>query len=655
MEEQHVITPDRPGAADFGQSLREERSRVHDFVRGYQRQLAEIEERLESELAQAQQALPQVDEVQRHNADDQSAAWADHRRQLAELVERLEARRGEHAQALDRLRADRDATSGEIAARQADLERQTAEASERAGEQAALLHEREARAAAKEKDLARLVDRNQAEFHELAAERKRLEQRQEELEREHAEMLAGRERLTEQRRRVAEDFREQRSAHFAQLDRRRQELDATFAEQRGKFEQSLADARRQIGRLDEQLRQAHSERDAARQELAAARQELAAARRGHEALDHKFATLTSSHDDLRQQLTDRQVKLASVEQRQRELEDERDDLLRQVAQASRREGTAAHQTADQNAESDQALLQLTAQLAAARDQTAAAQAERNAAQEEAARTKAAAANLKEQLATAGDAEEVERLREELVQAEREKRRLESELAEAVAQFSRQTGDEGEEAADLKSRLTMALDDLRAEKARNGELQRKVLTAAQNGNAPAAGGGGMDWESQKRRMLASLEADGEVAAPERAAERLKIEDAIQATEQAVAEKDSEIGELKKLLEEQSGNWGNVAVGAAAIADVLDKDEIVRQEREGLQSLQTEWREKLRQAEVDISVERAKLARDRADLEEKLRVLEQHQPPADGKGAKSPPEKPQRGRWLARLGLKDQAEE
>jgi hypothetical protein len=32
-----------------------------------------------------------------------------------------------------------------------------------------------------------------------------------------------------------------------------------------------------------------------------------------------------------------------------------------------------------------------------------------------------------------------------------------------------------------------------------------------------------------------------------------------------------------------------------------------------------------------------------------------PQADGKGLKSPPEKPQRGRWLARLGLKDQAEE
>jgi len=71
------------------------------------------------------------------------------------------------------------------------------------------------------------------------------------------------------------------------------------------------------------------------------------------------------------------------------------------------------------------------------------------------------------------------------------------------------------------------------------------------------------------------------------------------------------------------------------------------------LQTEWEGKMRTAEVEISVERAKLARERSDLEEKLRVLEERsatmgaQTPAANAAAKEP----KRGRWLERLGLKD----
>ena len=68
---------------------------------------------------------------------------------------------------------------------------------------------------------------------------------------------------------------------------------------------------------------------------------------------------------------------------------------------------------------------------------------------------------------------------------------------------------------------------------------------------------------------------------------------------------------------------------------------------------ELREKLSRAEIDISMERAKLARERAELEEKLQRLErektQHGPSASD--AEDVRQSGPRGNWLSRLGLKD----
>jgi len=124
--------------------------------------------------------------------------------------------------------------------------------------------------------------------------------------------------------------------------------------------------------------------------------------------------------------------------------------------------------------------------------------------------------------------------------------------------------------------------------------------------------------------------------------------LRATDQAIAAKDREIAELRQLLQDQSKNLGTVAVGAAALGQMLDNDAIIREERENLRKLQEEWREKLRQAEIEIAVERAKLARQRAELEERLRELP---PKPESGGPSEKAEKPARGRWLARLGLAD----
>ncbi len=168
---------------------------------------------------------------------------------------------------------------------------------------------------------------------------------------------------------------------------------------------------------------------------------------------------------------------------------------------------------------------------------------------------------------------------------------------------------------------------------------------------------LDWEAEKRRVLAALEAEGDGSTTNENSQGFSKEDVqalVQRTEMLLADKDREIAELKQLLQQQSTNLGSVAVGAAAIGELLDADAIIQEEREKLRMLQAEWQEKLRTAEIEISVERAKLARQRAEIEEMLRDnrLANNNPPSHtpAKADKAPA-----GRWLARLGLKDANED
>ena len=99
---------------------------------------------------------------------------------------------------------------------------------------------------------------------------------------------------------------------------------------------------------------------------------------------------------------------------------------------------------------------------------------------------------------------------------------------------------------------------------------------------------------------------------------------------------------------------MAIGAAAIAEMIDSDELVQQERERLQLLQAEWEEKFRQGEIEASLERAKLSRERqelakkqAELEEQLEHARRESRHANENGSAS------KRRWLVKLGLSDDA--
>ncbi|MGY8771081.1 MAG: hypothetical protein ACKVH8_21935, partial [Pirellulales bacterium] len=208
----------------------------------------------------------------------------------------------------------------------------------------------------------------------------------------------------------------------------------------------------------------------------------------------------------------------------------------------------------------------------------------------------------------------------------ERDQLFSQVEELQLSASNASSEDGnsERANDLERRLQMSLDDLKELKAENQKLQQDLSnqsTAADD----SADDGVMDWEATKRKMLAQLEADCDEGNFEDAERKLSVKDAISKTDQALKSKDEEIGELNEAIESMRaagvGNNEGVAMGAHAIGSLLDQDELIAHERDNLKQLQEEWKDKLRKAEVELSVERAKIARERADMQGQLKQLEQ----------------------------------
>ena len=218
------------------------------------------------------------------------------------------------------------------------------------------------------------------------------------------------------------------------------------------------------------------------------------------------------------------------------------------------------------------------------------------------------------------------------------------------------GDRAEVAEDASRRYLMTMDDIRDLKARNAELQRQLLeiqagSARQGAAGPPHADGGGDWETQKRRLLAEWESDDQHDA-ESTERRSKIEEIVARTDRIIAEKNREIEELHHLLSNQSNSLGSLALGAAALEQVLDQDVIVREERQRLQQLQEECRAKLRQAEIELAMERARLARRDVEIEEKLRNNDLRRSSAEAEAeALAPTGRPVRGRWRTQLGLTD----
>jgi hypothetical protein len=230
-------------------------------------------------------------------------------------------------------------------------------------------------------------------------------------------------------------------------------------------------------------------------------------------------------------------------------------------------------------------------------------------------------------------------------------RLEVAVSDGTAEGSEKAAG-GEDEEEYRRRYEMALDDLRELKAANSQLQEQLskarATASTMAKESRSQQPSLDWESEKLRILAALESDLDENNSEQRAERLKIEDVLQSTEKVIAEKDKEIQELKQRLQDAAAA-APLNQMAAAIEQTLQNDIVIQQERERLRQLEEQLQSRLCRAEIEISLERAKLARERAEIEERQRLAGL----GASKSADQPntvaAEQPARGRWLSRLGL------
>ena len=216
-----------------------------------------------------------------------------------------------------------------------------------------------------------------------------------------------------------------------------------------------------------------------------------------------------------------------------------------------------------------------------------------------------------------------------------------------------------EEVELRERLEMATCEIIDLRSQNEELNERVsrlqINTAAHGHMPHLGQEGMSWEERKKLLLAQLNAEQDGVEPEAAAaKRLEIDDVLKATEAELARRDREIAELRSLVEQQSDARQGVAVGAAAVAQLIESDELVQEEREKLRTMQKTWEEKFRQSEIDLSMERAKLARERLQLEEQKQDLEAALHAAAHNAIVDPKDKadPKARKWLSRLGLKEE---
>jgi chromosome segregation ATPase len=499
----------------------------------------------------------------------------------------------------------------------------------------------------------------------LAAEAESLAKLSSELDRRESELVEFEIRLKTQEQSVVEQLARQQ----AELDERAADLHAAGQQIRqaqralAASEEELASDREQVARLRERLQEQVHAVEQERENLSVRRSDTNTQRRRiarelHNQRQAQKAEIAGEREALR---VNREALKAEREHHREEYEQRLADLnrrseeLRQMAVAG--DGQLREQLEGAQADASELRRQLNEHkhiLNARAQELTTIRAEHAAALAKLETLETDQGDLREELANrqandGNESAEIKRLRDEI-----DSLRAQLATAESRPASTEVSEEETRKREDMKRRFELAVEDLRDVKRRNSDLEEQ-LAVARAGQAMADVGSGvvkLDWEAQKRKLLASLEADEDDDDDEHdREERLRIQSTIRITDEIVARKDQEIMELKRVLDDQSSNLGSVAVGASAIAEMFDQDELILQERENLARIQAEWRDKLRQAEIDISVERARMARERIELDEKLQSL-QAEKDKFGDPSKGEASNPNQRRWWTRLGLKEQ---
>ncbi len=237
------------------------------------------------------------------------------------------------------------------------------------------------------------------------------------------------------------------------------------------------------------------------------------------------------------------------------------------------------------------------------------------------------------------------------------------LSQRVEELERQPAapvdtDTAQQMADLQRRFELAVEDVRELKTKNAKLESQLAAAKSTGAAANKhDSGGMDWESQKRRLLAALEETSEDDHdPALRKERATIKNTIEITDAVIAEKDRQIAELETRL----GNLQNDPrvideARGRQIIELVNADEVIADHRRRAQEHERALQEKLREAELELSVERAKIARQKVELEELRTTLDSQRQQNEAAGGPAASPGTPRRRWLSKLGIEGKDKE
>ena len=636
------------------------------------------EARRQEEHARHEKLAEQIAEARRAISDLQS----DSAEQTAQLQADLDAARQANAALEDKLAAvERDAAAADhesesLAARAASMERELAAAT---AQQAALTEQ---------------LEKIRTDLEESARHAAELKLANQSLA---AELAAGKLAADGDQRELAEQLSAARNELFVANERAAAAHVLTAG-----AEQRLADAQALAAGADVRL-------EAAEQQVADAHTRVAAAERRAAALDDEIAAASRRAGEAEQCAAQAEGRAATAQQHAAEaleraaaaelnrasadaanaeskavagvLQAEVDELRRQLAAAQDDAAAAAELPAlraaceqfQSDAESGRA------ETESCRQEIAAIAGALDAAQQELAELKTSAAAPTD-LAERGELQrkfdlaladvqklkrEVSELRDELsrrpeasdqespelIAVRSERDALINRIAELEATPPAATGaDAQRDLDDLHRRFEMAVDDVRQLKQENSQLRDKVA-ASKSPTSAATPGGSNDWAAQRARLMAVLEEEDGASAsiPERRKERASIENTIALTDRIVAEKEEELANLRAACEAAAKEPAPEPVNPHAAA--LDADEVIAAQRQRLAALEEQWEAKLRSAELEFSVERAKLARDQAAIRDQLSTLRAPSAPAAADGSDGKP----RRRWLSALGLGEEGEE
>lgn len=446
--------------------------------------------------------------------------------------------------------------------------------------------------------------------------------------------------------RVLADQRDQIKRYLAELS---ESADAAEREIADSVRQLLADvaaerengpSKRDVARLAEraeQLKSREQELDAQRRDLERREAAVAEAGRQKTRYEERLHRLEQREEELeseRQRTKSQRRRIAA------ELKDERETVRREARRAAEETESAREELRRRHEDGRRRAAELERREADLKSAAADGDVQLRA------QVRSLESLLTERNAALAEiAAETDDLRERLADYKSRLAETEARLGEAAARRN-----DDDETADLRRRLEEAQETVRDLKIRCAALER---SQAAGSSAVAAGEVPMDWESQKRRLLAALDAV-DPRDPARA-DLPTIEGTIRITDNVVAEKDREIEALQLRVEELSRGEPTVA------ESLIDQDEFIARHRAEAERLRDEWSEKLRVTEIELSLERAKLARERTDLEEQRAEFEAQQarcakdavvaPKAAGETQR----KTGGGRWLARLGLRENTDE